>query len=194
MNISDLDFINISEYLNEKLGITNPTDIDALKTQLEETLNELEKPIRTVLSDKIAFNTSQMDELTKELNELTDDFEKLELQKQIDSLQSKMSKDFSGMEHVKIRHKKEMDAINDETDVNKLLKKCIFLKCLVVTSITAKYKIDDTEEERQRKRKMQLEANSIYDMARKTPSFVDLIKQRTNDASNNKQPDDDDRR
>lgn len=91
-------------------------------------------------------------------------------------------KDFVGQEDKVEAQKralaKELDSIVTETDLDKVLKKCVTIRYLTLLSLEVKIRPDDTYEERSQKQAERNEIFAVSDLVKSAPSISNLMQRR----------------
>lgn len=73
---------------------------------------------------------------------------------------------------------KELDEIENETDLDKILRKCIIVKCITLLSLEVKVRPTDTYDEQRTKNNRRKELFAVSDLSKSVPSILDLMEKR----------------
>ena len=82
------------------------------------------------------------------------------------------------IEAQKSKAQKELEEVDAETDLEKVLRKLIDIRCMVLLSLEVKVRQDDSYEERLVKQEKRNKGYALYEMVGKIPSILELMKQR----------------
>lgn len=189
----DLDFKSFDEIMQEILGIVDLNDIDSLKNNLKETLIEVDDVLTRKKRELLSKRKEKLSELSKNVLEINSKIEKGSLPKEeleylknkrvsmlkdIENLQSEISKLKSTLLMYKNRLSSQLDVIDSEEDIDNILKLYIGIRCLSIQRLEDKILLDDSEEVKNEKKQTIRNANLILDISRSASSFSDLIVQR----------------
>ena len=131
MNNYNLDFENVSDFLERTLGIVNPTVPEELRRQIRSLCSEIFDTRAESLRDEIKSVEEKILQIDGELASLSnsrDDFlKKNSLQERKNKLEKTLKDLTKGLETINIFEKKILDSAEND-DVNSLLKTCLLLK------------------------------------------------------------------
>ena len=174
----DLDFKSLRDVLKRVLGIVDPTNLDSLKSQLEDIYYQLSKAYEDRYEYEIKTKESELEALASEDLQDAGPAKTQEAQEKIETVKKEISDLREKLETHRRNKEREVEIIRKKSDCNKALKSCIFNRLSIIQSLEAKPMPGDTEEQIAEKERKRAEAALIYSLSDKVPSFVDFIEKR----------------